>query len=165
MEDIQSSARLFSELLGAGPFLHYSILELENVRYLQEPADIELEIALGACNDMVVELIRQTAGPDSLFVPGRSGSTPEINHWSVFTDKFDEDRERQIGLGRSEVFSAEVRDPDSDNIARLAYFDTRKELGAYFELMEAYPSPLKKSYEAILSAPQNSDRNELFVQG
>jgi len=160
--DIHAAAEVFSSTMGAGPFFHYPDLEMQNVRFHGKPANINIDIALGASAGLVIELITQTNVTPSPFHPIFKDGAPVLNHWSVFSENFDEDRAEHIRAGSAEVLSAEIGSDDGNSIARLAYFDTRAQLGAYTEVMDATPDILLQSYGSIIAASQDWDGRNLF---
>ena len=160
--DIHAAAAVFAATMGAGPFFHYPDLEMKNVRYLGKPASINIDVALGASGGLIIELIKQTNITPSPFHPIFEDGAPVLNHWSVFSKHFDTDCANHIQAGRAEVFSAEIGSEDGSSVARLAYFDTRAELGAYTEVMDANPDILLQSYNAIIAASRAWDGRDLF---
>lgn len=160
VDDLSTAARHFSLALGAGPFFVYRNLAMKNTRVGQKPVNIDIDVALGACGSFVLELIVQNCETQSPFLGHEPGSRPEVNHWSLFVDDFYASRQRQLSEGYTEALSAEIGiDGES---ARLSYFDTRAQLGAYVELMEANPPGLLDSYQAVLDAAVNWDGTSLL---
>jgi hypothetical protein len=152
--DLDEAMAFTSSTMGAGPFSVFEHLNLRNARYRGAPTAVDVDIAMGAAGGVVIELICPRSAAPSPFHMPTGGARMALNHWSVFSDDLDRDLQLYEGRGFQPVFSAEVPDGESDSVARLAYLDTFKSAGAYFELMESTPGVLVDLYRRILSAPR-----------
>lgn len=152
VQDMDDAIRFFTESMAAGPFAVFKHVKMQRAVYRGTPVDVDIDIALGASGDLVIELIKQhnqVASPFCL-LPGDGAMS--MNHWSVFTTDFDRELQEYRESGIEVAFYAEFPQDDADGFARVAYLDTIQRAGAYLELMESDPPVLVDLYQQIIES-------------
>jgi hypothetical protein len=137
--DLAQAADYFQATLGAGPFRIFENVDMTRAEFMGRPTEPQLDIAMARAGDVVIELVKQKNAALSPFPAPRDGARFVLNHFSAFADDFDAQLRRHLQRGTGVVFTAQLPSATAGATARIAYLDTRSELGAYLELMERTP--------------------------
>jgi hypothetical protein len=130
--DIEAAMRHWTDVLGIGPFFYFEQVPIENFRYRGRPSDPRLSIALGNSGDLQIELIQQRNDAPSLYRDFIAAGREGLQHLAYWTDRFDADLERALGLGFEVGHSGEAGGKDG----RFVYFATEQHPGTVIELSE-----------------------------
>jgi len=147
--DIDEAITHYVNLLGIGPWTMIRHFPPIRQKYRGGATDLDVSIATAYSGSMMMEIIQQHNDTQSVFTDTIAERGYGLHHYAVTTDKFDEDVARYTAMGGAPDFEA-IAPARMDN-ARVAYFDTRKELGAMLEVVEINPSV--ESFFASVRAP------------
>ena len=154
VDDLESTARRWVQLTGAGPFFLLEHLQIVDPRYRGKPTDIDCSIALGYSGALCVELIQQHNDTPSVFREWAHRTGGGFHHWAVMTEQFDVDVARYNKQGFACGFSGAVAVG-----GRFAYFDMVADLGGMLELIELTP-PVQELFDGIKDAADGWDGKE-----
>jgi hypothetical protein len=93
-DDMEAALRFWTGTIGAGPFYVNRASPLPGITLRGETVDIVIEVALGYWNDLQIELIRQVAGPPSIYT-----ASDRLHHVLVIVDDIDAAREPCLASG------------------------------------------------------------------
>lgn len=153
VRDLKSAAAWFGATMNVGPFFLFEKMQMGDARYLGKETAPWIDVALGRCNEIIIELIVQHDESPSPFHAPSIGELTRFNHWSVFVDDFDQQRARYESDGFKSVLTASfgAREP-----ARIAYLSCPGQSGCYLELMESHPRDIFDTYARILETATHS---------
>jgi len=134
VEDIERSARDFTDALGAGPWFVRGPFQPGEARYRGGPNEAEFTLARAFSGHVMVELVQQHGNHPSVYNEG-GGRRYGFHHWAVFPVDFDAELRRHLDRGHEEAFSDRL--PSG---ARIVYVDTKGELPGMIELVEHTPA-------------------------
>lgn len=126
--DFEAAIRLWTEVMGVGPFFLIENIALENMRYLGKPSDCIFTIALAYWGDVQVELIRQENDAPSIY-QGCAGDA--LHHTCVLTDDIAEARGIALDAGATILVEAKVGDDGA-----VLYVDTGGGAGSIVEILQ-----------------------------
>ena len=119
--------------MGAGPFFPVPHFQLDELTYRGKPATLDQLSAVGQWGTLQVELKMQhcnnLSGAREMYAPGETG----VQHLTWFADDLDAETRRMEALSFETVMMCRL--PMVGGV-RLAWFDTRKLLGARVEVHE-----------------------------
>jgi hypothetical protein len=78
--DFEGALKFWTETMGAGPFFALNHVQLEDVKYRGEPAEIDFSMALGYWGDIQIELIRQHNDAPSIYKAWRDEGREGLHH-------------------------------------------------------------------------------------
>ena len=133
VDDMESAAQQWAATMGAGPFFLIPHMQLDELTYRGKPATLYQSSAVGQWGTLQVELFQQhcnnPSGAREMYAPGETG----VQHLTWFADDLDAETRRMQALGFEMVMTCRL--PAVGGM-RLAWFDTRKLLGAMVEVYE-----------------------------
>lgn len=145
VENIEESAKLFADLLGAGPFYDMGVNPPKEILYRGKPGENNTRCALGHFNNVQLELIEGTDdSPDVYKDAGYYG----LHHVCIWSD----DVESVIADFEKKGFEVAM-DMTSGSGLRVVYFDCRDALGTFVEVN----APLTQLYEGIKAMHEHWD--------
>lgn len=123
---------------GAGPFRAFRDIDI-SLFYHQQQSSVRLNLALGQCDGVQIELIQPLGDGPSLFAECYPGGYPEeaFHHFGMIADDYDCFVEQHANEGRSLVMNGEFSG------YRFGFVDTRETLGFMLEAFEKTPSLLE----------------------
>ncbi|MBN7796627.1 VOC family protein [Parahaliea mediterranea] len=133
-DDLQRAMRDMSACLGVGPWFHFEEFELCELRYMDEPADFRIGLALANSGHMQFELIQPLDDKPSPYRRTRERRGWGFHHYAVAARDFDGTCARLGGQGYRRLVECSV--PVG---ARAAYYDTDDALAGMIEVVEMTP--------------------------
>jgi glyoxalase/bleomycin resistance protein/dioxygenase superfamily protein len=152
--DMDTTLRHWTEVMGVGPFFLLNSSEIENMHYRGEATDLDITAALSYNGQMCVEVIKQNNDVPSVYSEIMDKRGPGFHHWGYMTNKFDKDVERFLSMGYPIAFDGEVKVG-----GRYAYMDSYDALGGMVELID-FPDKVKELFEGLHSAAENWDGSD-----
>lgn len=119
-------------MFGAGPFFLFEDITFPEWRYRGEPTLTRLDIAAGQLGDLVIELIVPRGDGPSAYRDSFAAGSSGLHHYGILAEDPDA-AAAQFGS------TAPVTTAQTGAGTRFAYFDTRPQLGAMVEIIEAGP--------------------------
>jgi glyoxalase/bleomycin resistance protein/dioxygenase superfamily protein len=133
VDDMEAAARQWVNLVGAGPFFLLPHIQLDELTYRGKPASLDQSSAVGQWGTVQVELFQQhcqnPSGAREMFAPGQTG----VQHLTWFAHDLDAETRRLNEMGFDTVMTCRL--PAIGGM-RLAWYDTRKVVGAMVEVYE-----------------------------
>lgn len=132
VRDIEGAMRHWSGRLGVGPWFYFERAPITAFRYGGEPSDAVVSIALANSGPLQLELIQPRNDAPSMFRDFLAAGREGLQHVAYWTESFDADLERCLGLGLRVGQSGCSGGPDG----RFVYFATETHPGTVVELSE-----------------------------
>lgn len=140
VEDIDASVEHWESVFGAGPFFFAREHQTDEFMYRGTDTQALVSYAFGHLGDGIIQFIQQHDDKPSIYTdmygPGEFG----YHHFGVLVEDFD--KARQYFLDKGYVNATELF---SDG-ARAAYFDTRKDNGAFTEIHDVPPPQMAEGW-------------------
>jgi hypothetical protein len=150
VDDMEAAALQWVKMMGAGPFFRIPHIQLDELTYRGKPAKLDQSSAVGQWGAIQVELFQQhchnPSGAREMFAPGQTG----IQHLTWFAADMDAETRRLNGLGFETVMTCRL--PAVGGM-RLAWYDTRKVVGAMVEVYEDCDL-MRKFYRRVAKAAE-----------
>ena len=136
VRDIDAAVQRWSQK-GAGPFRVFRDADIPLFHHQRE-SSLRLNLALGQCDGVQIELIQPLGDAPSLFSECYPGGTPEeaFHHFGMIADDYDQFVAAHQAEGRPLVMHGEFSG------YRFGFVDTRDTLGFMLEAFEKTPSLL-----------------------
>jgi len=131
VEDLEESAKQWAESTGAGPFVAFEHFQFIDPLHNGRSVDLDVSIALGFSAGLCVELIKQHDERPSIYHDWRVKKGYGLHHVAMLATDYEAVISSKNDSGISTVFSAAFGEG-----TRLAYLDTRQNLGCYLEIVE-----------------------------
>ena len=144
VRDIEAAMRHWSEVLGVGPFFYFADVPMEDFRYGGAASDLKVSIALANSGPLQIELIQQRNDAPSMYTDFLAAGREGLQHVAYWTETFDADLDRFLGMGYAVGQSGQVGGADG----RFVYFTTEQHPGTVVELSEI--SGLKGQFFAYI---------------
>lgn len=132
VRDLEAALRHWTQVMGVGPFWVFDAAPLTDFRYRGQPSDLQVSIALGQSGPLQIELIQQRNDAPSMYRDFLEAGHEGLQHVAYWTEQFDRDLERILGLGHTIGQSGQVGGADG----RFVYLDTEAHPGTVVELSE-----------------------------
>jgi hypothetical protein len=155
VEDIERSARDFTEQLGVGPWFVRGPFQPPEGRYRGQPTHATFTLARGFTGHVMVELVKQHDDSPSVYNEN-GGWRYGFHHWAVFPADFDAALTDYLDRGNVEAFSDRL--PSG---SRVVYVDMKGELPGMIELVE-HTEAQEAVYTKIWRASLDWDGSELL---
>ncbi|MDG2004388.1 MAG: VOC family protein [Novosphingobium sp.] len=136
--DIEAAMAEWHRVSDVGPFFVMAHVQPENGIYRGKPAELEMSCAFAQSGSMQIELIEQHCDNPSVYrdtVPAGSGGFHHFCYWADGTIAEEVEHYRQRGIEAG--YLASFGD------LNFGYFDARKELGCFLEVLEREPGTLE----------------------
>lgn len=137
VKDLERSARGWSELFGAGPFVLAPHHRTDKFSYRGTTIEADVSYAFGYLGDLMIQLIEQHDEQPSIYrdmyAPGAEG----FHHVAYLVSDFAAEKQRLVGMGfelACELYADRVD---------AAYFDTRRVTGGFTEIHADPPHIIK----------------------
>jgi len=137
--DIEAAMEEWLRISDAGPFFVMSHVKPDNGLYRGQPAFLEMSCAFAQSGPMQIELIQQhDDGPSvyrDMFPAGGAGGFHHLCYWAdgTIAEEVEHYRARGIEAGYLASFGA----------LNFGYFDMRRELGCFIEVLEREPGTVE----------------------
>ena len=131
VQDLEESANQWAKSTGAGPFVVFEHFQFINPLHNGRSVDLDVSIALGFSAGLCIELIQQLDERPSIYHDWRIEQGYGLHHVAVLATDYQAMVSAKNDSGIATVFSAAFGDG-----TRLAYLDTRENLGCYLEIVE-----------------------------
>ena len=155
--DVESAARRAHEMFGTGPFYIYHNIELTDVTYRGQPAELDHSSAYGQSGSLMIEFTQQNNVGPSAFTDMYPEGGEGIHHVTMFVDDVASEMRRLQVLGCETVTHYFTR----NGHVEVAFVDTRAILGHMLELYQPVES-MTRFYRAVAKAADTWDGKELF---
>jgi Glyoxalase/Bleomycin resistance protein/Dioxygenase superfamily len=150
VDDMDAAALQWVKTMGAGPFFRIPHIQLDELTYRGKPAQLDQSSAVGQWGAVQVELFQQhcnnPSGAREMYAPGQTG----IQHLTWFAPDIEAETQRLNALGFETVMTCRL--PAIGGM-RLAWYDTRKVLGAMAEVYEDCDL-MRKFYQRVAKAAE-----------
>lgn len=150
VDDMDAAALQWVKMMGAGPFFRIPHIQLDELTYRGQSAKLDQSSAVGQWGTVQVELFQQhchnPSGAREMFAPGQTG----IQHLTWFANDLDAETRRLNALGFETVMTCRL--PAVGGM-RLAWYDTRKAIGAMVEVYEDCDL-MRKFYRRVAKAAE-----------
>ena len=151
VDDIEKAMDYWSRVLGVGPFFYKERVPIENYTYRGESYEPHNSVALANSGSLQIELIQTRNDAPSMYRDFKAAGNRGLQHIAYWTESYDEDLERLMGLGFKPVMSGEVGER-----GRFVYFDTEYHPGTVIELSEV-AGPKGTMFRLIKEASEGWD--------
>ena len=152
VDDVYKAAQQWVDFYGIGPFYMLEHLNLANIKYHGEPAELDISVALAQAGPVQIELIQQfNDGPSAyrdLVPAGHTG----YHHFCIFTHDFEGDKAYFEANGHATTTQGEA----PDGSVQFAYFDTRKLNGIFTEVVNPAEGLVGRN-KLVAAAAENWD--------
>lgn len=129
--------------IGAGPFFALDHVQLEDVRYRGQPAEIDFSMLLGYWGDLQIELIRQHNASPSIYKAWRDQGREGLHHVCILTD--------DMAAARAACAAVAVSVEQEGKVpggGEVIYVDTGGGPGTMVEILK--PAPGGREFFAML---------------
>jgi catechol 2,3-dioxygenase-like lactoylglutathione lyase family enzyme len=135
VRDLRKAMRAYNELLGMGPWHVYTYQPplVKEMTYMGRRHDYAMRIALTMAGNHIVELVETVKGPN-IYQDFLDQHGEGIHHVMSIVEDFDASVARLEAAGYPMIQSG--RGFGADGTGAYAYFDTTKDLGLIYELVE-----------------------------
>jgi len=155
VEDIEAAMKYWTEVLGVGPFYYMERVPMKKYHYKGQPYEIHNSVALANSGGVQVELIQQrSGGTPSMYRDFLQAGRTGLQHLAYWTENFDADLGRLLGLGWKIGMSGEVGER-----GRFVYFETEYHPGTVIELSEV-AGPKGRVFRLIREASEQWDGSD-----
>ena len=155
VRDIEAAMKHWTEVLAVGPFFYLEEAPIDAFRYRDEASKLRVSIALANWGPLQSELIQQRNDAPSMYRDFLAAGREGLQHVACWTERFDEDLARLVGLGHPVGQSGQAGGPDG----RFVYFDTEAHPGTVVELSEISGSK-GRVFEHIAEAARTWDGSD-----
>ena len=152
--DIEAAMQEWLRVSDVGPFLVMSHVEPSNGLYRGQPAELEMSCAFAQSGPMQIELIQQHNDGPSVYrdmFPAGSGGFHHVCYWADGTIEEEVEHYRQRGIEPGYLASF--------GTLNFGYFDARKELGCFVEVLERDPGTMDL-FQSIADAAEGWDGSD-----
>jgi hypothetical protein len=152
--DLDEAMAQWLRVSDAGPFFVMAHVRPANGLYRGRPAELEMSCAFAQAGPMQIELIEQHSDGPSVYrdmYPAGEGGFHHFCYWAggTITDEVEHWRARGIEAGYLASFGD----------LNFGYFDARKELGCFLEVLEREPGTVEL-FRMIAEAHEDWDGGE-----
>jgi len=101
VSSLDTALEYWTQTMGIGPFFRMDHLEMKSFTYRGSSSDVDVSIALGNSGDMQIELVQQHNDAPSPYLDFLKTHGPGLQHYSVWTETYDDDLRRLSKAGRN----------------------------------------------------------------
>lgn len=157
VNDVEAAARKAHETFGTGPFFIYKNIELVDVSYRGEKAELDHSSAYAQAGSLMIEFTQQNNEGPSTFTDMYMNGEEGFHHVAIFVNNVEEEMSRLQSRGFETVTHYFTRDGNVE----VAFVDTRAILGHMIELYNPVEA-LTRFYDAVARSVKKWDGKELF---
>jgi hypothetical protein len=137
VEDLERSARNWSELFGAGPFVVAPHHKTDRFSYRGTEIEADVSYAFGYLGDLMIQLIQQHDEKPSIYRDMYAPGTEGFHHVAYLVSDFAAEKQRLLGMGFELACDLYADRVDA------AYFDTRHVTSGFTEIHADPPHIIK----------------------
>ena len=130
VRDLDTALKYWTEVLKVGPFFRFVHCPLLNQKYLGQPSNVDVTLALGNSGDVQIELIFQHNDEPSVYKEFLDTGRVGVHHFGLMPVDYAATCAHYRKLGHVAAFECTVGG------APLTYFDTVATIGHYTELWD-----------------------------
>ena len=157
VKDVEAAARRAHETFATGPFFIYKNIELTNVTYRGQKAELDHSSAYAQAGPLMIEFTQQNNTGPSTFRDMYPNDEEGFHHVAIFVDNVAEEMSKLDAAGCQTVTHYFTRDGNVE----VAFVDTRSILGHMVELYKPVDA-LSRFYAAVARSATDWDGKELF---
>jgi len=135
--DVERSARAWSDLFGAGPFVVAAHHRTDRFSYRGASVEADVSYAFGYLGELMIQLIQQHDDQPSIYRDMYAAGEEGFHHVAYLVSDFDAERTRLEAMGFELACQLYADQVDA------AYFDTRSATGGFTEIHADPPHILK----------------------
>jgi len=154
VNDIEAGMKYWTEVMGVGPWYYNPKVPIKNYTYCGESYEPHNSVALANSGPLQVELIQTRNDVPSMYKDFKTTVGTGLQHVAFWTENFDADLERMLGMGYVVKMSGEV-----GVNGRFVYFDKEYHPGTVIELSEVL-GPKGELFRAIREAAVDWDGSD-----
>jgi hypothetical protein len=129
VEDIDSSTKHWSEIVGVGPWTIYRNVGLK-AQWRGQDTDLKINVGLSYRDGLQVELIQPVSKAISPYQHDDGRIKVGMHHMAWTTQDFERDLAKAKAQGLTQVFAA------TNSVTKVAYFEAPNEPGVLIEMIE-----------------------------
>jgi hypothetical protein len=130
VRDMDAALKYWTEVLKVGPFFMFEHCPLDNQRYRGQPANVDVNLALGNSGALQIELIYQNNNAPSVYKEFLDAGREGVHHFGMMPVDYAATCAQYEALGHEAAFQCDIGG------AELTYFDTVAKLGHFIELWD-----------------------------
>lgn len=157
VNDIESAAKKAHKNFGTGPFFIYKNIELVDVSYRGEKAELDHSSAYAQAGPLMIEFTQQNNKGPSTFADMYPNDEEGFHHMAIFVD----DVKKEMSQLQSEGFETVTHYFTREGNVEVAFVDTRSILGHMVELYKPVDA-MTRFYDAVARSVVKWDGKELF---
>jgi Glyoxalase/Bleomycin resistance protein/Dioxygenase superfamily len=157
VNDVEAAARKAHATFGTGPFFIYKHIELVDVSYRGQKAELDHSSAYAQAGPLMIEFTQQHNVGPSTFKDMYPNDEEGFHHVAIFVDNVAEEMSKLDATGCETVTHYFTR----DGKVEVAFIDTRSVLGHMVELYKPVDA-LTRFYAAVARSATNWDGKKLF---
>jgi Glyoxalase/Bleomycin resistance protein/Dioxygenase superfamily len=115
VQDIESSMRDWTKLMGVGPFFYLKYHSPTGATFRGQPTNMCISLAFAQSGPIQIELVQQINDGPSLFKEFLDSGREGLHHIAFWTEQFDQDMARYQGAGYKAVQTAKLGGPNHRN--------------------------------------------------
>lgn len=131
VDDIEAAMKYWTDVMGVGPWYYNPRVPIKNYTFCGESYEVHNSVALANSGNVQVELIQTRDETPSMYKDFKAAQGAGLQHVAFWTEKFDADLEKMLGMNYTVKMSGEV----GEN-GRFVYFDKEYHPGTVIELSE-----------------------------
>jgi hypothetical protein len=128
--DLDKAIKYWVETLNVGPFFMFEHCPLDDQLYRGNPANVDVDIALGNSGDLQIELICQNNDEPSVYKEAIDAGRVGLHHFGLMPTDYESAKAQYRSLGHDAAFECNLGGSE------LIYFDTIDSVGHYTELWQ-----------------------------
>ncbi len=153
VNDLHEAMPRFQRTMGCGPFFVIENSTVDNATYLGNPTKQVSDIGLAQAGQLQIELIQPKTPAPSIYLDAVPRGTEGFHHVCYFSGDYDGERARFEAMGAPAAFEGIF------GTMRVAYFDTRAQLGFMTEVLEDN-ADVKGLFDMIRDAAEGWDGSD-----
>lgn len=143
VKNLEESAKMFNELIGAGPFVDLGVSEPASLTYRGKDSGMRSRCALGHIKDVQIELIEVVTDEPDVYKDNGFG----IHHLCIWSDDVDAVAEEFKAAGVEAAMEMA-----SGQGLKVVYMDAREQLGCFIECN----APIEQLWQGVKALHENA---------
>ncbi|MFT4580830.1 MAG: hypothetical protein ACI915_004109 [Gammaproteobacteria bacterium] len=130
VRDMDAALKYWTEVMKVGPFFMFEHCPLDNQRYRGQPANADVNLALGNSGALQIELIYQNNDAPSVYKEFLDAGREGVHHFGMMPVDYAATCAQYEALGHEAAFQCDIGG------AELTYYDTVDKVGHFIELWD-----------------------------
>jgi catechol 2,3-dioxygenase-like lactoylglutathione lyase family enzyme len=130
VRDMDAALKYWTEVMKVGPFFMFEHCPLDNQRYRGQPANADVNLALGNSGALQIELIYQNNDAPSVYKEFLDAGREGVHHFGMMPADYAATCAQYEALGHEAAFQCDIGG------AELTYYDTVDKVGHFIELWD-----------------------------